>query len=103
MRYLVQAFDARHNWLDTDSRADGWHTEIDGPGPMLDFLAATKTGLLLDVDTDTRTAKRIAYWVISVDGIAREVYTTTWGQHCNVKTKDYGPGCHAPQPVPAAR
>ena len=98
--YVVQAFDAAGNWLDTDARADGYTTLITGPREMLTFVAATRVGTFRDCDMETSTRKRIAYWVISIDGITREVYTTTWGRHCRVRTPNFGPGCRPACPVP---
>lgn len=106
--YLVRAYDSNHRSLDVDpeDRREGYPTVIDGAGPMLRFVNTVKAGLLRDVDFDepTHTARRICYWVVSVDGVAREVFTTAWGRTCTrtmQNIKDYGPGCAAPAPVPA--
>ncbi len=108
--YLVRAYDSNHQWLDVDpqGRRDGYPTFIDGAGPMLEFVGSVKTGLLRDVDDDepTHTTRHICYWVVSVDGVAREVFTTSYGRTCTrtmAGIKDYGPGCAKPAPVPALR
>ncbi len=100
--YLAQAFDAGHNWLDTDSRGEGFPTEITGAGELLTFVNETSTGVLHDFDGDTHTTRPIAYWLIAVGGIVREVYVTSWGSSCNTKIPTQGPGCRQPTPVPAA-
>ena len=100
--YLIQAFDSNHMWLDTDDRHDGYSTFITGAGPMLRFIAATKRGTLRDCDAETATVRNICYWVISV-GVPREIYVTPYGATCTrtvAGIKNYGPGCHAPRPVP---
>lgn len=100
--YLVSGFDAKHNWLDTDpeNRGEGYPTEIDGAGVMLEFIGATRTGVLHNWDTETHAAKRVAYWVVSVGGIPREVYVTGWGKQCRTRIPGQGPGCRQPVDVP---
>ena len=101
--YVVQAFDANHRWLDTDSRNDGYATEVAGPRALLEFMNSTTHGMLRDLDAETSTHRLIAYWIISVTGIVREIYTTAYGRSCRrcmATIPKHGPGCQAPQPVP---
>lgn len=79
MTYLVSGFDNKHHSLDTEARGEGYPTEIEGTARLLDFLAATQTGILHNWDTETHTTKRVAYWVIRVSGTPREIYVTAWG------------------------
>jgi hypothetical protein len=102
--YLAQAFDAKHQWLDTDDRRAGYHTLIEGPRELLQFVNDHTTGTLHDFDALTAVERRICYWVIfDPAGNPREVFTTRYGRSCT-KTmagiKDYGPGCRKPVPVP---
>lgn len=101
--YVIQAFDAEHNWLDLDPRGEGYPTEIEGAREMLQFVAATKTGVLHNFDRETHETKRIAYWHICVGGVVREVFTTAWGRRCTrtmAALPNQGPGCYAPRPIP---
>ena len=100
--YLVQAFDARHVYLDTDPWGRGHATEIEGAQAMLDFLARWRMGIAHDWHNDNHQQRRVAYWIVSVDGIPREIYVTRWGRHCRVQiVRDLGAACRAPQPAPS--
>lgn len=101
--YVIQAFDANHNWLDTSNGATGDPTQITGALEMLQFVNRTKAATLHDYDAETHTTKRIAYWLICVGGVVREVYTTAWGRRCTktmATMPKQGPGCRPACPVP---
>lgn len=98
----MSAFDLSHAWLDVDpqNRGEGYPTEIVGTGPMLAFLRQTSTGILHDFDADTHITEPIAYWVVAVGGVRREVFITPYGARHSVAVPPQGPGCRAAVPIP---
>jgi len=101
--YLVIGFDANHQDLDTDTRREGYPTEIVGARELIEFCNATKRGVLHDWDAETHTSRLVAYWVVYLGGIAREVWITPTGQWSTrmlATMPECKPGCREPRPTP---
>lgn len=82
--YMIDAYDANGNWLDSDFREDGYWTYVDSLKEMFSFIGSVKSGNYRDLDAETVTRKRIAYFIVTGSDIDKELHVTKWGRKCNV-------------------
>jgi hypothetical protein len=73
-RYMVRAYSAEHEALDTSPGYTGEPTYMTGAAGMLALLASTQTGILRDLDTETEEVVDIAYFRVMARGADGSYY-----------------------------